>query len=387
MIDNIVEHGVIFDAWSDEPWVVDGAAVRVSLVCFGQADAGLPVYLNGTEAGQIAADLTSGTVDLTKVGKLARNRNAAFVGDQKSGPFDIPGDLAREWLRFPANPNGKSNADVLKPWFNGMDLTRRPADKWIVDFGDTMSQNEAALYEAPFAHAQNHVWPMRQKSKVNGICDFWWRHWCPRPEMWKALDGLSRFIATPTVAKYRLFAWLDTRICPDHQLIVIARDDDTTFGILHSRFHEAWSLRLGTSLEDRPRYTPTTTFETFPFPEGLSPDIPAADYADDPHAVAIAKAAQRLVELRDRWLNPPEWVEWVDEPVPSYPKRPVPRDETAAKELKKRTLTNLYNARPQWLADAHANLDAAVAAAYGWPADISEDDALRELLALTCVRR
>ena len=387
VIDNIVEHGVIFDAWSDEPWVVDGAAVRVSLVCFGQADAGLPVYLNGTEAGQIAADLTSGTVDLTKVGKLARNRNAAFVGDQKSGPFDIPGDLAREWLRFPANPNGKSNADVLKPWFNGMDLTRRPADKWIVDFGDTMSQNEAALYEAPFAHAQNHVWPMRQKSKVNGICDFWWRHWCPRPEMWKALDGLSRFIATPTVAKYRLFAWLDTRICPDHQLIVIARDDDTTFGILHSRFHEAWSLRLGTSLEDRPRYTPTTTFETFPFPEGLSPDIPAADYADDPHAVAIAKAAQRLVELRDRWLNPPEWVEWVDEPVPSYPKRPVPRDETAAKELKKRTLTNLYNARPQWLADAHANLDAAVAAAYGWPADISEDDALRELLALTCVRR
>ena len=165
-------------------------------------------------------------------------------------------------------------------------------------------------------------------------------------------------------------------------MIVIARDDDTTFGILHSWFHEAWSLRLGTSLEDRPRYTPTTTFETFPFPEGLSPDMPAADYANDSHAVAIAKAARRLVELRDRWLNPPEWLEWVDEPVPGYPKRPVPRDETAAKELKKRTLTNLYNARPQWLADAHADLDAAVAAAYGWPADISEDDALRELLAI-----
>ena len=165
VIDNIVEHGVIFDAWSDEPWVLDGAAVRVSLVCFGQADAGLPVYLNGTEAGQIAADLTSGTVDLTKVGKLARNRNAAFVGDQKSGPFDIPGDLAREWLRFPANPNGKSNADVLKPWFNGMDLTRRPADKWIIDFGDTMSQNEAAIYEAPFAHAQNHVCRCGKKAR------------------------------------------------------------------------------------------------------------------------------------------------------------------------------------------------------------------------------
>ena len=122
--------------------------------------------------------------------------------------------------------------------------------------------------------------------------------------------------------------------------------------------------------------------ETFPFPEGLSPDIPAAAYADDPRAIAIANAARRLVKLRDRWLNPPEWVEWVDEPVPGYPKRPVARDEAAAKELKRRTLTNLYNARPQWLADAHAALDATVAAAYGWDAEISEDNALAQLLAL-----
>ena len=92
--------------------------------------------------------------------------------------------------------------------------------------------------------------------------------------------------------------------------------------------------------------------------------------------------SRRLVELRDWWLNPPEWVEWVDEPVPGYPRRPVPRDEDAAKALKKRTLTNLYNARPQWLADANAALDAAVAGAYGWPADISGDDAIRELLEL-----
>ena len=174
---------------------------------------------------------------------------------------------------------------------------------------------------------------------------------------------------------------------PDSAVIAIARDDDTTFGILHSRFHEAWSLRLGTSLEDRPRYTPTTTFQTFPFPEGLTPDVPARDYASDPRAIAIAEAARRLVELRDRWLNPPEWVEWVDEPVPGYPRRPVPRDEAAAKELKTRTLTNLYNQRSQWLANAHAALDSAVATAYGWPADISDDDALGKLLELNLDRR
>ncbi|MCY4631392.1 MAG: hypothetical protein OXE75_11010 [bacterium] len=108
----------------------------------------------------------------------------------------------------------------------------------------------------------------------------------------------------------------------------------------------------------------------------------AIEHAADPRATAIATAAGRLVELRDRWLNPPELVGWADEPVSGYPKRPVPRDDQATNEVKKRTLTNLYNARPQWLADAHEALDEAVAAAYGWPADISDEDVLRELLEL-----
>ena len=385
-----IDGGEIFDAWSDEPWVIDGAAVRVSLVCFsGTEDQNKPeTRLNGEAVDQIHFDLTAMRgeegIDLTSVKGLLVNAGVAFMGDTKSGPFDIPGDLARAWLCLPANPNRQPNANVLKPWVNGMDLTRRPADKWIVDFGWEMPESEAALYETPFHHIREHVWPKRQRNRAPAVKKFWWRHERPRPEMWSALDGLPRFIATPCVAKHRLFVWLKAGVCPDHALIVFARDDDTTFGILHSRFHEAWSLRLGTSLGvgNDPRYTPTTTFETFPFPEGLSSDISAEEYATDPRAIAIAEAARRLVELRDRWLNPPEWVEWVDEPVHSYPKRPVARDEAAAKRLKSRTLTKLYNARPQWLADAHARLDAAVAAAYGWDAEISEDEALAELLAL-----
>ena len=382
VLDRVVEHGKIFDAWSDEPWVIDGAAVRVSLVCFAGPENMRTGGLDGTPVAGIDADLTAGALRLFSAGHLSRNSNTAFMGVTKNGPFDISGDTAREWLSLPANPNGCPNADVLKPWVNGMDLTRRPAGKWIVDFGDRISESQAAFYEAPFSHVQEYVRPMRTKSEAKEVRHSWWRHSRPRPNLWQALDDLSRYIATPTVAKHRLFVWLDSRICPDHQLIVVARDDDTTFGILHSRFHEAWSLRLGTSLGDTPRYTPTTTFDTFPFPMGLSPAVPAGYYADDPRAIAIADAARRLVELRNRWLNPPEWVAWVDEPVAGYPKRPVPHDEATAKELKKRTLTNLYNARPQWLADAHAALDAAVAAAYGWPAGISQDDALRELLAL-----
>ena len=383
VLDHIVERSVIFDAWSDEPWTVDGTAVRVSLVCFARKNAGLAAFLNGAPAVRIYADLTKGSADLTRASQLSRNRAVAFLGVNKNGPFDIPGNLAREWLQLPANPNGRPNADVLKPRITGMDMSRRSADNWIIDFGSSMHATDAALYEAPFAYVVEHVRPVRQRNRVKKLREEWWRHWRPRPSMWRAVSSLSRYIATPTLSKHRLFVWCDSRVCPDHQLIVTAREDDTTFGILHSRFHEAWSLRLGTSLENRPRYTPTTTFETFPFPEGLSPHIPASKYADDPRAIAIAEAARRLVELRDRWLNPPEWVEWFDEPAPGYPKRPVPRDEAAARELKKRTLTNLYNARPQWLVDAHAALNAAVAAAYGWDVGISSDAALGELLAIT----
>ena len=326
VLDRIVDHGAIFDAWSDEPWVVDGASVRVSLVCFGPTDAGLPVRLNGAAAVRINSDLTTGTADLTTAARLGRNRDAAFVGGIKKGAFDVPGDLAREWLCLPANPNGRPNSDVLKPWANGMDVTRRPRDKWIIDFEHRMNEADAALYEAPFAHVAKHVKPVRDGNRRDDLRRNWWRHDRSGQRLFQRVGALSRYIATPTVAKHRLFVWLDKRICPDHQLIVVARDDDTTFGILHSRFHEAWSLRLGTWLGkgNDPRYTPTTTFETFPFPEGLSPDIPAVEYAENPHAAAIAEAARRLVELRDRWLNPPEWAEWLDEPMPGFPKRPVP---------------------------------------------------------------
>ena len=385
-----IEGCPIFEAWSDDPWVIDGAAVRVSLVCFARPEDGSAPErrLDGRLVDAIHADLTArqggAGIDLTGVQRLYRNFGVAFMGDTKGGPFDVPGAQAREWLREPANPNGRSNSDVLGPWMNGMDVTRRPSDKWIVDFGWSMVQEEAALYEAPFQHAKEHVYPKRQTNRRESYRDYWWRHVEPRQGMWRALAGLSRYIVTPRVAKHRLFTWLDARIRPDSQLIVIARDDDVTFGILHSRFHEAWSLRLGTWLGkgNDPRYTPTTTFETFPFPEGLSPDVPASKYEGDPQATAIVEAARRMVSLRDRWLNPPEWVEWVDEPVAGYPRRPVARNEAAETALKKRTLTNLYNARPQWLADAHAALDAAVAAAYGWDAGISEDDALRKLSAL-----
>ena len=169
-----------------------------------------------------------------------------------------------------------------------------------------MSEDEAALYEAPFAHVLEHVKPVRDANRRDDLRRHWWRHDRSGQTMFERIASLPRYIVTPRVAKHRLFVWCDSAVYPDSATVVIARDDDTAFGILHSRFHEAWSLRLGTWLGvgNDPRYTPTTTFETFPFPAGLSPDIPAADYAADPRAIAIAQAARRLEELRQRWLNP-----------------------------------------------------------------------------------
>jgi type II restriction/modification system DNA methylase subunit YeeA len=222
--------------------------------------------------------------------------------------------------------------------------------------------------------------------------------------MRKAFKGKHRYIGTPRNGKYRLFTWLDTSVLPDCQVVAVARSDDTTLGILHSRFHELWALRMCTWLGvgNDPRYTPTTTFETFPFPEGLTPNLEPTDYTN-PAAAEIAAAAQALNKLRENWLNPPEWVDWVrtpEEEKAGYPARPVAkadgdvgRDSSRLvglkSDLQKRTLTNLYNARPAWLDNAHKTLDSAVAKAYGWndyTPEMPDEDILRRLLALNLAR-
>jgi len=387
VLEPIAEAGLIFEAWSDEPWVVDGAAVRVSLICFGSTPCD-EKRLDGVPVARINADLTSATADLTRASRLLENAGVAFMGDTKGGPFDVPGELARQWLCEPTNPNGRPNSDVLKPWANGMDVVRRSADKWIIDFGWTMNEAEAALYQCPFAYVAEHVRPEREKNRREAYARYWWRHVEPRQGFWRAVQGLTRYIATPRVAKHRLFVWLPSVVVPDSRLIAITRQEDLFFGLLHSRFHEAWSLRLGGwhGVGNDPQYTPTAGFETFPFPDGMTPDLQAEEAMKSREAQTIAEAAKRLDALRNAWLNPPELVRIEPEVVPGFLDRTLPVDENAAKLLAKRTLTSLYNERPAWLDHAHAELDAAVAAAYGWPSGISTDEALERLLELNLER-
>ena len=352
----IKETGDIFSAVSDQDWVLDGASVHISIICFDDGSQTTRI-LDGERVNNINADLTGGA-DLTQAKTLAENRNLSFQGIGKVGDFDIPESVAIDMMAQP-NPHGKPNSDVIKRWINGIDITQRSRDVWIIDFGVDMPEAQAALYEAPFEYVKEKVMPERVNNRMSWRAEHWWLHGYPATQMRCALSSLPRYIATSLTAKHRIFAWEPQNTLPSNSVIAFAREDDYFFGVLHSRIHGLWATAMGTQLEDRPRYTPTTCFETFPFPTPT-----------DSQRAAIAAAAE-LNGLRENWLNP---VDMFGGPALN------------ADQLRRRTLTNLYNDYPSWLANAHAILDAAVADAYGWPADLPDAEALQRLLALNLER-
>ena len=361
VLEGIKATGDIFMAWSDRKWVLDGAAVQVSMVGF-DAGAEDTYTLDSELVKTINANLTSG-IDLTQARRLKENLGYSFIGVSMHGPFDLPDDEARRMLALPANVNGRPNTDVVVQIRNAESVAKRTVTRHVAFFPPNMSESTAAQYEAPFEFVRQVVKPVREKNHRRTYREKWWIHGEPRPAMLLALQGLARYVVTVRVGKHRLFCWLSDKELPSDALVVFARDDDYFFGVLHSTAHELWARATGTQLREAEsgfRYTPTTTFETFPLPWP-----PGQEPADDPRVAAIAAAARELVELRGRWLNPAG---------------------AAARELKRRTLTNLYNARPTWLDLAHRRLDAAVLAAYGWPADLGGEALLARLLALNLAR-
>jgi type II restriction/modification system DNA methylase subunit YeeA len=220
---------------------------------------------------------------------------------------------------LPLNPNGRPNSDVVRPWVNGQSITGRPSDTWIIDFAE-IPESVAALYQEPFEYVRTHVKPLRDGNKRERRRLFWWLHGETVPGLRSKVVGLSRLIGTPRVAKHRFFVWIPPQVLPDSRVNVIVRDDDVVFGILSSRFHEAWTLRLGGwhGVGNDPQYTPTTGFETFPFPKGLTPNVPASNYAANLSAIKIGQAANTLNDLREQWLNPPDLVKRVPEVVSGF---------------------------------------------------------------------
>ena len=359
-LERIKNDGDIFFAESDRAWVLEGAAVRVSMVGF---DTGLQKvrWLNGVQVADIYADLTA-AIDLTVAQPLSENSHLSFIGTQKSGPFELSAEQATHMLAASNGPEYGSNAEIVKKWLNADAITSRNPNMWIIDFGTSMSLDDAKRYLLPFNHVQTSVKPLRDVVRRKGHREKWWLFGESRPGMRRAIAGLNRYIVSPRVAKHRLFTWVDAAVIPDSRLVVIARNDDYFFGVLHSGPHEIWTLAKSSwhGVGNDPTYNTESCFETYPFPWP-----PGQEPQEDGRVLAIAQAGRELVALRDAWLNPPD---------------------LSGAELNKRTLTNLYNARPEWLDAAHKRLDAAVCAAYGWPDDLADEEILARLLALNLER-
>lgn len=385
----------IYSAWRNVPWIVDGAAVRVAIICATQSPNVL--NLDGKVVSFINADLSSG-LNTSVARPLSANKNVAFQGVKLNGPFEISSDEARDLLKSPSNPNGMQNDRVIKRFVGNDDVTMRDAGAWVIDFTDFSDFEDACLFERPFEIVKSRVSYHRESLEVGEATETaklekYWLMQRPRPKLRDAVSPFERVIAVPETSEHLLFRFLPSFSVFSGSLFAIARDDLTAFGILSSEVHATWCKAQGNQLGagNQGRYNATRTFLTFPFPEGLTPDIPAADYAADPRAQAVAAAAERLNILRENWLNPPDLVEREPEVVPGYPDRILPKDEAAAQELKKRTLTNLYNARPAWLDHAHCALDEAVADAYGWGDDyragtLTDDEILARLFHLNQIR-
>ena len=212
----IHSQAVIFDAYTNEPWVIEGAAVRVSLVCFsGLEHPSSKRRLNGVGVEHINPDLTTG-LDKTGAAALFENRNSVFVGIQKSGPFDVPGDLARKWISAPLNPHGRPNKDVLIPTLGGAAITQGKQDVWLIDFPRGLSASDASLWEGPYAFLEESLYDKKEpelgllKEFRMGARDWqpreqWWTTYWPRPEVRAKLAGLKRYLVTPMTAEHRVF--------------------------------------------------------------------------------------------------------------------------------------------------------------------------------------
>jgi hypothetical protein len=335
------------------------AAVRISMVAFS-AQVASQAILDGKIVSEINSDLTSG-VDVTKALPLKENKARCFQGPTRVGKFDLTEDMAIKMLSRPKNVNGRLNSEVVRPYIRTTDLTDRPRSAYIIDFGTEMDEHDAAKFEFPFEYIKKTVAPYRKEARSGNKTGVkWWRFQRPRPELRQWLRHASRTIATPRTSKHRFFVWLDTNIVPDTRVYVIASQADVVMGCMSSRGHEVWALATGTKhgVAGDPSYIKETCFDTFPFP--WPPGTEPAE-ADSPIVRAIAEAARELVRLRDAWLNPPG---------------------ASEEDLKTRTLTKLYNARPEWLSNAHRTLDEAVFPAYGWPANLTDQEILARLLEL-----
>lgn len=376
----------------NHPWVdeKDGAAVRIAMTVAvkGKAEgrlldvtdeSGAPEHVVFAERhGAISSDLRTGA-DVSATLPLKANEKLASRGVQLMGDgfivtpeqADTLSPATKGEMRF---RSGRADEPaVIFDYRNGRDLAARPRGVKVIDLYGLTEAQVRDQHPEIYQHVLGTVKPHRDQNNRASYRDNWWLYGEARSELRKAMAGVSRYIATIETAKHRVFQFLPISIVPDNMIVCTALGDAHFLGVLSSRFHVAWALQMGGTLEDRPRYNKTQCFDPFPFPA----DVP------EPLKARIRAEAEALDALRKTVL------------------------ETHA-DL---TLTGLYNVLEALKAndgkgraltdkerDAHDRglvtlirqhhdaIDAAVAEGYGWPADLSDEDILTRLVALNKAR-
>lgn len=325
-------------------------------------DGSLDVELNRAR-GHLAPDLSLGT-DVTATKPLQANDGLCYRGVMLFGDgFIITADEANDLgLR-----TVKGLSRHIRPYRNGRDLTEKPRGVYVIDlFGLTVDE-VARQYPKVYEHIVRKVKPERDQNRENTIKTNWWLFGRPRTELRPVLAGLPRYIATVETAKHRIFQFLDAEILPDNKLVVIALSDPFHLGVLSSRFHTSFALSRGALLEDRPVYPKTECFDPFPFP-----------VCDAKQRAHIAKLAESLDAHRKRaqaghglgLTTIYNVLEKLRAGQPLAAKEKLIHDQALVSSLLL----------------LHDDLDAAVAAAYGWPADLTDAEILSNLVALNAAR-
>jgi hypothetical protein len=161
----------------------------------------------------------------------------------------------------------EQNKHLIFPLRTGRDLAGQVRNVFVIDPNGWSESELLQNFPAIYQHLRERVYPERQTNRDERLRNYWWLFRRSNDQVRQAILGLSRYIATPETAKHCVFTFLDTSIKPEHGLVVIGSDDAFILGILSCLIHVSWSLILGGTLEDRPRYQKDRCFDPFPFPD------------------------------------------------------------------------------------------------------------------------
>jgi hypothetical protein len=366
----------------DHPWVdsLDGAAVRIAMtvgipgehqgrllnVISERSDDGneaISVELQ-EKSGKVYADLTIGA-DVAGSVSLKENQGISNRGFEIGGAGFIVSPEQAENLGLGRIKNLENY--ILK-YRNGRDITSVPRGVMIIDMYGLSAIQVREKFPEVYQWLFERVKPEREQNRSKLLSENWWLHRRAREDLRNMLKNLSRYIATVETAKHRVFVFLEKDILPDNMLVNIALEDGYYLGVLSSKHHVLWALATGGILGPTPRYNKTRCFETFPFPT-----------PSDTQKSQIRDLGERLDAHRKRQQS-----QYPDLTLTDMYN--VLEKERAGEKLNEKERRIHEQGLIGLLRQLHDELDAAVAEAYGWPADLPEAEILERLVQLNAQR-